>query len=112
MLLHFIHTAEFERSWRAAELTDRELSRLQDVLCRDPNAGDRIVGVPGLRKIWIAGRGRGKRGGYRVVYFAATRRMTVYLLYVYAKSAADDLSSAGRRQLKRLAQTLEDEDEG
>jgi len=44
---------------------------LQTILMQSPNAGAAIEGTGGLRKLRFADmrRGKGKRGGLRVIYF-------------------------------------------
>ena len=53
---------------RIVEFIDNEsYSALQAVLVADPEAGDLIPKTRGLRKIrWLC-RGRGKRGGIRII---------------------------------------------
>ncbi len=60
----------FER-YRADHLDEDLFRQLQDLLMKDPEAGDPIPGTGGLRKLRFrdASRGRGKRGGLRVVYY-------------------------------------------
>jgi len=57
----FIETKLFTRL-SSELLSDDEMRELQMALIADPHAGDVIPG-------WRA-PGRGKRGGYRVIYFA------------------------------------------
>ena len=52
-------------------LSDDEYSEFQSQLVANPKAGDVIPGSGGLRKIRWFRAGRGKRGGIRVIYFAA-----------------------------------------
>jgi mRNA-degrading endonuclease RelE of RelBE toxin-antitoxin system len=46
-----------------------EYRELQHVLINDSEAGAVIPGSGGVRKLRWAAPGRGKRGGYRVIYF-------------------------------------------
>jgi mRNA-degrading endonuclease RelE of RelBE toxin-antitoxin system len=50
-------------------LTDAEYAALQSALIADPEAGPVIPGSGGVRKLRWAAPGRGKRGGYRVIYY-------------------------------------------
>ena len=52
-------------------LSDDEYRALQFFLARDPEAGDVIPATGGFRKVCWADRrrGKGKRGGLRVVYY-------------------------------------------
>lgn len=50
-------------------LRDDEYAALQSHLAAHPTSGALIVGTAGLRKIRWYSRGRGKRGGVRVIYY-------------------------------------------
>ena len=82
-------------------LRDDEYARFQSQLVADPKAGDVIPGSGGLRKIRWSRSGRGKRGGIRVIYFAAIEDR-IYLLAAFAKSVRDNLSVAQIKVLRRL----------
>ena len=101
----FIETPQF-CAWRERNLDDREFQALQIRLIADPRAGDLIRGTHGLRKVRIPLRGRGRRGGGRVIYCWWTREERCYLLYGYAKSEQSDLTAA---QLRRLARAMIEE---
>ena len=66
----FVELPAFERH-RSTYLDDAGFLRLQDVLMADPAAGDPIEGAGGVRKLRFADmrRGKGKRGGLRVIYY-------------------------------------------
>lgn len=55
----------------AEYLVDDEYRALQAFLAADPEAGDVIPGTGGFRKLRWAdpARGKGKRGGLRVIYY-------------------------------------------
>jgi len=44
-------------------------AELADRLAGDPLAGDVMPGLGGVRKMRFAPKGRGKSGGFRVVYY-------------------------------------------
>lgn len=46
---------------------ERELAVL--TVSANPEAGDLMVGTGGCRKLRLAGRGKGKSGGYRLITF-------------------------------------------
>jgi hypothetical protein len=54
----------------------------------NPEAGDVIEGTGGLRKIRFADakRGKGKRGGLRIIYYWWSVRKKFWLFTVYNKS--------------------------
>lgn len=110
LLLHFIHTEEFDDSWAGVPLADADLKALQEILCADPEAGDTVPGAGGVRKIRVPARGKGTRGGARVIYYYVVGRATIYLLLAYGKGEADDLSAAGKKYMKQLVRMLEAEE--
>jgi hypothetical protein len=50
-------------------LSQAEHAELIACRARHPDAGDEIVGTGGVRKVRFAAGGRGKSGGFRVIYF-------------------------------------------
>jgi hypothetical protein len=68
-------------------LTDQEYAALQGTLVITPEAGDLIQGTGGLRKLrWRqAARGKGKRGGIRVIYYWYEAGSLLYMLLAYSK---------------------------
>jgi hypothetical protein len=66
----FIELPPFER-YRQDYLTDDEYQNLQNFLLLTPKAGNVIAGTGGLRKLRFGDpkRGKGKRGGLRVIYY-------------------------------------------
>jgi hypothetical protein len=64
-----VETAPFMAAARAARLSVGEIDRIIDHLARRPDAGNVVQGTGGARKVWFAGRGKGKSGGYRVITF-------------------------------------------
>ena len=85
------------------QFTDDELAAIQDEILDDPRRGDLIPGGRGLRKLRAAIKGRGKRGGARVIYYVWDERDRCYLIFAYAKNVQGDLTPP---QLKSLAQAM------
>lgn len=87
-------------------LSSAELDTLRGVLAAEPEAGDLIPGGGGIRKLRIAARGKGKRGGARVIYYYFDRTVPVYLLDVYGKDERDDLDRADLAALAKLTKAI------
>ena len=66
----FVELPAFAK-YRADYLDDEGFRDLQNSLMANPEAGDVIEGTGGLRKLRQADprRGKGKRGGLRVIYY-------------------------------------------
>ena len=65
---------------------------------------DAHLGGPLIKKR-IAGKGRGKRGGYRTI-IALRHGERAFFLYGFAKHARDTITAAELTALKRLAEEL------
>jgi len=66
-----------------------------------PAAGKIIRVSGGLRKVRWAAKGRGKRGGARVIYFWWLAQDKILLLDVYGKGEKEDLSVKEIRKLRQ-----------
>jgi mRNA-degrading endonuclease RelE of RelBE toxin-antitoxin system len=97
----FVELPPFQRL-RSDYLSDENYRLLQQESMRNPEAGDVIEGTGGLRKLRHpdARRGKGKRGGLRVIYYWWLRGEQFWLFTVYDKDQADDLTSEQRKFLK------------
>jgi hypothetical protein len=73
------------------------IETLAEYLANHPNAGDVIPEAAGARKLRWAAKGKGKRGGARVIYVYVVIAARLYLLRCYAKNAKTDLT-AGRKE--------------
>jgi hypothetical protein len=56
-------------------MTDEETADIVTFLAENPKAGDELAGTGGCRKVRIAGRGKGKSGGYRTITFYSGETM-------------------------------------
>lgn len=86
--------------------SEDERPALIDYLADNPLAGDEIPGTGGVRKLRFTAKGRGKRGGARVVYFYGGEDMPLYALLAYAKSARADLSPSERRAVRTVVAAI------
>ena len=64
-----VETPDYSADARKAGLSDLERRTIVDLIAADPTAGDLIKGTGGARKVRVAGRGKGKSGGYRIVTY-------------------------------------------
>jgi hypothetical protein len=97
----FIETPVFTR--QIATLVDDETyAKLQWDLANDPELGDVIPGTGGLRKIRVSAKGKGKRGGARVIYFCFVSASRIAMLLAYPKNAKDDLDADEKKALAKI----------
>ena len=103
----FIETLEFSE-WVMMYLSDGDLAAVQGELMADPARGDVMQGCGGLRKLRIADprRGKGRRGGARVIYLHIEERDQIHLITVYSKNQKDDLTAEDKKLYRQLVQVL------
>ena len=99
----FVELPAFSR-FRADYLSDEAFRGLQNDLMKHPEAGDVIEGTGGLRKLRHGDpqRGKGKRGGLRVIYFWWEAGLQFWLFTLYGKDEMDDLSPKEKKALKAI----------
>lgn len=91
----------------ATELIGTEgIEALANYLADHPDAGAVIPGAGGARKLRWAAKGRGKRGGARVIYVYVVIAASVYLIRCYAKNVKTDLTAYEKKELRQIAANL------
>ncbi len=99
----FVELPAFERH-RREYLDDDGFAALQRELMSKPAGGEVIEGTGGLRKTRFADkrRGKGKRGGLRVIYYWWDSGTQFWLYTLYDKDEMSDLDPRQRKQLKAM----------
>jgi len=106
----FVESSIFE-SLVYEYFTEEEYAEFQKYLMAVPDAGNIIQGAGGIRKIRFkdSKRGKGKRGGLRVIYYWYSGKDQIFLVTLYAKGEVKDLSRSEKKILKQLMQEWKDE---
>jgi hypothetical protein len=99
----FVELPAFAK-YRPEYLDDEGFRGLQNSLMANPEAGGVIEGTGGLRKLRQADprRGKGKRGGLRVIYYWWDGKRQFWLFTLYDKDEMDDLSAKDKKALKDM----------
>ena len=88
---------------RADALLSREdRAALIGAIAADPQGGDLVPGLGGIRKRRFAPEGRGKSGAFRVIFYYAAADLPVLALLIYAKNEQAEISSDQRRAMLKL----------
>lgn len=92
-------------------LDDQALRALQFELAINPGKGAVMPGCASLRKVRVADpwRGKGKRGGARVIYLDIPEAESLMFVAVYGKDEQDDLAPDQKNLLARLARKMKAE---
>lgn len=101
-VFEFVEAPAFSR-YREDYLDDDGFAELQRSIGANPEVGDLIQGAGGIRKMrWKdPRRGKGKRGGLRVIYYCFLADEEIWFLTLYDKDEASDLTKSEREQLRR-----------
>jgi len=101
-----VETPRFISDRKAAGVSQTEYEDMLATIAADPDAGARIKGSGGARKLRIEGKGKGKSGGYRVVTYYMHDAAPVFLLALYSKGDRATLSAAEVNDLKETTAAI------
>jgi hypothetical protein len=62
--------------------------------------------MAGLRKIRVGAKGKGKRGGARVIYLHLPKAGIIFLFSIYTKGDITDLSPDQKKRLAAAVETI------
>ena len=99
--MEFFETPAFTR-YVSSYLNDDEYREMQARFATAPEAGDIIPGTGGFRKLrWSdPKRGKGRRGGLRVIHYYFSSESQIWLMTLYNKDEASDLTPRQKQALK------------
>lgn len=99
----FIELPPFQR-YREDYLDDASYRLLQVLLVKNPEAGAVVQGTGGLRKLRLedAHRGKGKRGGLRVLYYWWSEKLEFWLFTLYSKDEMKNLTARDLAAFKTM----------
>ena len=87
-------------------LNEVERAELIQYLAIHPKAGDVIQGTGGLRKLRWAAKGKGKRGGSRVIYYFHNESIPLFLITIFGKNEKIDLAPQEKKALSASLKQL------
>lgn len=102
----FIEFRSFtERLHRLAKHdADSVLRAIQGDLLDNPMRGSLVSRLAGIRKARAEnpGRGKGKRGGFRYMYYFLERDEEIYVLFLFDKGEQEDLNERQKAALREV----------
>jgi hypothetical protein len=107
-MITVVETEEFLADVKGV-LSDDEHDALILYVAQQPEAGALIPGTGGLRKLRWASKGKGKRGGSRVIYYFHNIDVPLFLMAIYAKNVQTDLSMKQRTALASQLRALKED---
>lgn len=103
--MEFIEAPAFTRCL-CDYLDDDHYRKLQEQLGANPEVGDIMPGTGGFRKMRWADerRGKGRRGGLRIIYYYFASDKQVWLMTLYDKDEGVDLNADEKKALRKAIQ--------
>lgn len=101
-MITVVETPTFLRDVKHAGLSAEEHRELINLLAAKPRSGILLQGTGGVRKIRFAGKGSGKSGAYRVIYFFYSDDIPLFALALFAKNEKANLNKSEKDELKAL----------
>lgn len=107
MNLTFIETSLFSK-FRVEHIDDETFRKIQNELLENPEKGDLVQGLHGVRKVRLPDnrRNKGKRGGIRAMYLYLAMKSHIYFLFAYGKDVQEDLNSEQRKAVNMLLELI------
>lgn len=106
--MQIVRTGLYLRQMKRLGASSTDMGRLEAEIALNPQAGDVIPGLMGLRKIRFALGNKGKRGGGRAVYFLMVSDDVAVMIFAYAKSDQEDLTMEQRKAALALLKEMTD----
>jgi mRNA-degrading endonuclease RelE of RelBE toxin-antitoxin system len=104
-LITIVETCFFYKQSRKL-LSEKAMDELKNFLALNPQIGDLIPGLRGIRKTRWQANQKGKSGGARIIYFFHNLNMPVFLLDIYTKSEKGDLSPQQKKIMNRMVDEI------
>ncbi len=84
------------------------LQELELAILANPEIGDVIRGSGGVRKFRFGDEGKGKSGGFRILYLDLEFYGKTYLLLAYRKSKSENISKEELKHIKNSVDRIKD----
>ncbi|MDQ3000979.1 MAG: type II toxin-antitoxin system RelE/ParE family toxin [Fibrobacterota bacterium] len=83
-----------------------KLDGLKDELVANPQKGGIIQGAAGARKVRMAAEGRGKSGGYRVLYYLRINHNAILFIDLFSKNEKENLTDREKKDLANFIRSM------
>jgi hypothetical protein len=101
-----VFTRIFDKLIAEGKLLIEDFEKFEEALLKDPEQGDLIPGMGGLRKTRIKSSTKGKRGGFRIDYLDFPEEGITYYIVIYPKNVKEDLSPEEKKIILKMIQEI------
>lgn len=102
-------SARYKKDLKRLRVSPLEQQRLEQAVANDPQSGDVIPEMSGVRKIRFGFQGRGKRGGGRAIYYLMVTDDIAFMITAYAKNEKGDLSQGDKKAILAIIKELDND---
>ena len=107
--MNIVRTKRYQKDLKRLGMSAEDVSALEQSIASDPTIGSVIPGLGGIRKVRFRVGNKGKRGGGRAIYFLMVADDVAIMLFAYAKSEQEDITSDQRKAALALLKELQDD---
>jgi len=101
-----VETPMFLTDAKHCKVSGDKREDIVDVVAKNPDRGDLVTNTGGVRKVRIAGRGKGKSGGYRIITAYIGPDVPVYILAMLSKGERANFSEADKKAFRQLTSEI------
>ena len=105
--MKIVRTKRYLKDLKRIGATDVEADAIDQMISSDPQIGDVIEGLKGMRKMRFGLRNRGKSGGGRAIYFLMVADDVAVMIFAYTKNEQKDLTPAQRKAALKLMEEFD-----
>lgn len=106
----FVYTSIFAKIYDSLvanrKLSPNDFENLEQSLLDNPQLGDVIPGMDGLRKVRLKSMSKGKSGGFRIDYLDFPEAGITYFVVLYPKNLKEDLSSDEKKVILQMIRII------
>ncbi len=106
----FIYTSIFTKIYDSLvadrKLLPKDFENLEQSLLENPQFGDVIPGMDGLRKVRLKSINKGKSGGFRIDYLDFPEASITYFVVLYPKNMKGDLTSDEKKVILQMIKII------
>lgn len=107
----FVYATLLEKAVKDRKNGAEILEAVERAILANSKCGNVVQGTGGVRKFRSEDveRGKGKRGGFRVLYLDLPHVERTHILFLYDKGEADNLSPEGKKRMKAIVDEIKGE---
>ncbi|MBL3564308.1 hypothetical protein [Rhodovulum sulfidophilum] len=107
--MKIVRTKRYLKDLKRIRATEAEAEAVEQMIATNPEAGDVIQGLRGVRKIRFGLRNKGKSGGGRAIYFLMVNDDVAIMITAYMKKEQSDLTTTQRKAILKMLEDLHDD---